>query len=57
MRPVIGGLATNQYDFRKGRLTNDTALEVRDFMETVCNRKEYGASVSLDIRNAFNSIS
>lgn len=50
-------LADSQFGFRKGRSTNDAALEVRDFMVTVCNQKEYGTAVSLDIRNAFNSIS
>lgn len=50
-------LRINQFGFNKGRSTNDAAFEVRDFRVNMYNRKEYGATLSPDIRNTFNSIS
>lgn len=57
-----GGLAQNQYGFRKARSTTDAiktvvdtaskAIEGTRWME---GRKEYCAIVTLDVKNAFNS--
>jgi hypothetical protein len=51
-----GGLADGQYGFRKGRSTCDAALTLREVVSEACNAQGYCAAVSLDVRNAFNSI-
>jgi hypothetical protein len=51
-----GGLADAQFGFRKKRSTCDAAMVLYEDVSKACNAREYCAAVSLDVRNAFNSI-
>ena len=53
---AAGGLSDAQYGFRKHRSTVDATLAVRDFLGEVRQSNGYGVAVSLDVKNAFNSI-
>lgn len=50
------GLSENQFGFRRGRSTTDAIMAVQDFITDINNRGSIALAVSLDIRNAFNSI-
>lgn len=49
-------LSTNQYEFRTGRSTIDAIIKVRETIENKLNKDLEVVAVSLDIKNAFNSI-
>lgn len=49
-------LSENQFGFRKGRSTNETLLLLKNIVTTAIEEGRYAIAVSLDIRNAFNSI-
>lgn len=51
-----GGLATNQYGFRKGRSTDDAVCELLRRVVPPVNEGGFCVAVALDIKNAFNSI-
>jgi len=51
-----GGLATNQYGFRKGRSTDDAAGQLKKIALDSCQKRELCAAVSLDVQNAFNTL-
>lgn len=42
-----GGFADDHFGFRQNRSINDVVLEVRDYMVSVCNQKEYKAAMNL----------
>lgn len=56
MRESREFLSGNQYGFRIGRSTIDTIMKVRDIIESKLNKGLEVVAVSLDIKNAFNSI-
>lgn len=49
-------LSNRQYGFREGRSTIDAMIEVRRFVEDAVAVNDIVFAVSLDIKNAFNSI-
>lgn len=49
-------LANNQYGFVKGRSTIDAIARVREILEEKQSRGLEVIAVSLDIKNAFNTI-
>lgn len=55
-----GGLSDRQYGFRKGRSTVDAIKEVVEFARNakdgIDGRKGFCALISIDIKNAFNSV-
>jgi len=53
-----GGLSPNQYGFRKGKSTNDAVLKLQQEILSAINfpSEKFCLAISLDIRNAFNSI-
>jgi hypothetical protein len=57
----VNGLSSNQFGFRKGRSTVDAILSVIKTAEVAIQPKKRGvrycAVVTLDVRNAFNSVS
>lgn len=50
------GLTNNQYGFVKGRSTVDAILNVKGIIESKLKKGMEVIVISLDIRNAFNSI-
>ncbi|XP_070162482.1 uncharacterized protein [Polyergus mexicanus] len=50
------GLSEGQFGFRKGRSTNEALLLLKNIVSTSVEEGRYAIAVSLDIRNAFNSI-
>jgi len=50
------GLADEQYGFRKGRSTEDAISTLESTANAALGKYELCVAVSLDIRNAFNSI-
>ncbi len=53
---VDGGLHRNQYGFRKGRSTVDALQSIVGELQTGLGTSGMGLVVSVDIRNAFNSV-
>ncbi|KAH8395959.1 hypothetical protein KR222_011828, partial [Zaprionus bogoriensis] len=60
----VGGLSDNQYGFRKNRSTVDAIRRVRDIAQEAIagerwrgGQKKYCGIITLDIKNAFNSVS
>jgi len=51
-----GGLSPVQYGFRRGRSTTDSAMLLKNKACDAINNKRMCVAVSLDIRNAFNTI-
>lgn len=51
-----GGLAPNQFGFRKGRSTDDAVRLLRSKVVATANSGGFCVAVALDIKNAFNSI-
>jgi len=51
-----GGLSAAQYCFRRGLTTVDAGIVFRDTARSAINQKDMCVAVSLDIRNAFNSV-
>ena len=51
-----GGLSDNQFGFRAGRSTNDAVLHMKRRVQTVCDDGRLCVAVSLDVKNAFNSL-
>jgi len=51
-----GGLAPNQFGFRKGRSTDDAVRVLQSKAATTTNSGGFCVAVALDIKNAFNSI-
>jgi len=51
-----GGLSSNQFGFRRGLSTDDAVIMLKNTARTAVNRYETCVAVSLDIKNAFNSI-
>jgi len=51
-----GGLSAAQYGFRRGLSTVDAGIALREAATSAVNQKLMCVAVSLDIRNAFNSI-
>lgn len=49
-------LAKHQYGFRRGRSTIDALQLVKSTVESAIERKDYAIAISLDIKNAFNTI-
>lgn len=49
-------LSDYQYGFIKGRSTIDAVLKVREIVDNKLNKELEVIAVSLDIRNAFNTI-
>lgn len=56
MREGREQLSGNQYGFRSGRSTIDTVLKVREIIESKLKKGLEVIAISLDIKNAFNSI-
>lgn len=56
MRGSWGFLSENQYGFRTGRSTIDTIKKVRKIIKNKLDKELEVVAVSLDIKNAFNSI-
>lgn len=60
-RPEDSGLSDNQFGFRKGRSTVDAIKSVTKMAEIALEKKRRGirycAVVTLDVKNAFNSVS
>lgn len=52
----MGGLASNQFRFRKGRSTDDAVRELRKKAVGAMNKGLFCVAVALDIKNAFNSL-
>ena len=52
-----GGLSQHQYGFRQGRSTADASIMLRETAQQAMNGYNMCVAVSLDIKNAFNSIS
>lgn len=52
----LGGFATNQFGFRKGRSTTDALMALRDLLVSVRVRKRKSILILIDIKNAFNSL-
>lgn len=50
------GFTDRQYGFRKAKSTCDALWEVQNYIQEAMQNKEVVIGVSLDIRNAFNSI-
>lgn len=51
-----GGLSDHQYGFRKGRSTIDAIKRLKKTVIEAVNAYETVVAVSLDIKNAFNSL-
>jgi len=51
-----GGLSANQFGFRKGRSTDDAVRELQANLLEGVDRGRFCLAVSIDIKNAFNSI-
>lgn len=51
-----GGLAKSQFGFLKGRSTCDAIKAARDFADSHTKNGGHCIAVSLNIRNAFNSL-
>lgn len=51
-----GGLAHNQFGFRKGRSTDDAVRKLREKAVGAMDKGRYCVAVALDIKNAFNSV-
>ena len=51
-----GGLSRAQFGFRPGKSADDAGIKVREFALNAVNHMEMCVAVSLDIRNAFNSV-
>lgn len=49
-------LSENQFGFRQGRSTCDALRLVRNIIDVAINRRKFVIAVSLDIKNAFNSV-
>ncbi|XP_032688973.1 uncharacterized protein LOC116852579 [Odontomachus brunneus] len=52
----MADLADNQYGFREGRSTCDAIIKVQNVVTKCIRNGEYAIGISLDIKNAFNSI-
>lgn len=52
-----GGLSPNQFGFRKGRQTVDAINKIIDIAQDATDRHSLCATITLDVRNAFNSAS
>ncbi|KAL4141335.1 hypothetical protein QTP88_003990 [Uroleucon formosanum] len=50
------GLSEWQFGFRSGRCTDDALRTLRERLIVAVNARRYAAAVSLDIRNAFNTV-
>ncbi|KAL4147788.1 hypothetical protein QTP88_002137 [Uroleucon formosanum] len=50
------GLSEWQFGFRSGRCTDDALRTLRERLIAAVNARRYAAAVSLDIRNAFNTV-
>lgn len=53
---LTGGIADGQYGFCRGRSTEDAVKRMESLVIPPCNRQEFCVAVSLDIKNAFNSV-
>lgn len=51
-----GGLSANQFGFRKGKSTDDAVRDLQANILEGVNGGNYCLAVSIDVRNAFNSI-
>lgn len=51
-----GGLCPNQYGFRKGASTDDAVRALNEKLRAATSRGEFAVAISLDIKNAFNTI-
>jgi len=51
-----GGLSCNQYGFRKGWSTDDAVIELHNTIIHGIDGGKFSLSVSIDIKNAFNSV-
>lgn len=51
-----GGLSDNQFGFRSGRSTDDAVRHLNDSVTKEVNNRRFCLAVSLDIKNAFNSV-
>lgn len=51
-----GGISERQFGFRVARSTVEPLLWLRDSAQTVINERRFGIAISVDIKNAFNSI-
>lgn len=52
----VADLSPNQYGFRKAYSTSDALLYVKDLVKDSFSKKEMPIAVSLDVKNAFNSL-
>ena len=50
------GLAKNQFGFQKGKSIDDVAIELRNTALAACNNGAYCVAISLDVKNAFNTL-
>jgi hypothetical protein len=53
---TVGGLSRSQFGFRKGLSTCDAVLQLEAVVKATLRQKGVCAAVSLDVKNAFNSI-
>jgi len=51
-----GGLASNQYGFRKNLSTDDAVRKLNSTINTEINNGNFCLAVGIDIKNAFNSV-
>lgn len=50
------GLFERQFGFQSSRCTDEALRTLRDRLVIAVNTRPYAAAVSLDIRNAFNTV-
>lgn len=51
-----GGFSSQQYGFRKGKSTIDAINDVMEIASTAKRKLEFCAIITLDVRNAFNTV-
>lgn len=56
MRESGENISENQYGFIKGRSTVDEIIKVREIIENKLKKGLVTIAISLDIKNAFNTI-
>ncbi len=49
-------LSANQYGFQTGCSTIDAARKLKKLAASAIKKRQFGAAVSIDIQNAFNSM-
>lgn len=49
-------LSDFQFGFREGKCTIDALNLAKEFIDTACAKKKFTVAISIDIRNAFNTL-